>query len=156
MSNPKFNQQQDKEIAVLYINGKTAQQIAKLFGVYKQPVLNSLKRTQTPRRKWWPRAAKEKHGNWHGGTRMIKGYKHIYLPGHRLARTDGWIAEHRLLKELEIIEKSQIVHHKDGIRTNNSLENLLVFSNNSEHIKYHNQKWLRDKFGKFSKENYAE
>ena len=73
-----------------------------------------------------------------------------------MARTDGWIAEHRLLKELEIIEKSQIVHHKDGIRTNNSLENLLVFSNNSEHIKYHNQKWLRDKFGKFSKENYAE
>lgn len=35
------------------------------------------------------------------------------------------------------LRKGEIVHHKDGNRRNNSLDNLEVFSSQAEHIKQH-------------------
>lgn len=50
------------------------------------------------------------------------------------------IHAHRILAE-EILgrplRKGEIVHHKDGNRRNNSLDNLEVFSSQAEHIKQH-------------------
>jgi len=43
------------------------------------------------------------------------------------------MAKH-LGRRLEILE---VVHHIDGDCSNNEIDNLMVFSSNSEHIKYH-------------------
>lgn len=52
------------------------------------------------------------------------------------------VHEHRTIME-EIIgrklREGEIVHHIDGNRHNNSKENLMLFSSQSEHIKYHNK-----------------
>lgn len=82
---------------------------------------------------------------------MIKGYKHVLLPGHPLARADGYVAEHRLLKEKELVDKQQVVHHEDGDRLNNKWSNLVVYKNNGAHRKEHSKKESRDKKGKFTK-----
>lgn len=47
--------------------------------------------------------------------------------GHPRARYDGTILEHRLVMERELgrfLEEWEIVLHKDGDRSNNSLQNL--------------------------------
>ncbi len=48
-----FTKEQDKIIAEKYLSGISAERIAKKYGCYKQSVLISLKRTNTPRRKCW-------------------------------------------------------------------------------------------------------
>jgi hypothetical protein len=149
MPKTKITKEQDIIIKELYLSGMTSQQIADQFLVYKQSILNSLKRSGVERIKTWKRASGDKNGKWKGGIRMVKGYRHVYLPGHRLARKDGWVAEHRLLVEEKIINKTQVVHHKDNNRLNNNKNNLEVFSSNSEHRKEHCKTDLRDKKGKF-------
>lgn len=148
-----FNKRQDKRIARLYLSGKTTEQIANMYGVYKQSVLNSLKRSGISRRKVWQRANREKNGQWKGGVRIIKGYIHILLPHHHLARKDGYVPEHRLVMEEYMgraLLKEEVVNHKDGNRLNNNTNNLEVFSDNGKHMKMHAYYFLRDKKGRFS------
>ena len=149
-----FTPEQDKRIAIFYKRNFTVQQIADRFGVYKQVVLNSLKRTNTPRRKNWKRASGENNGAWKGGIRMVKGYRHVFKPKHHLARGDGWVAEHRIIAE-EIIgrklKEGEVVHHKDENRVNNDKSNLMVYASNGEHLSNHSKHWKRNKKGKWSK-----
>ncbi len=149
MPKSKITKEQDVKVKELYLSGMTAQQIADKYLVYEQSILNSLKRSGIERRKDWKRASGDKNGHWNGGIRMIKGYRHIYRPGHRLSRSDGWVAEHRLLMDDKILNKEQVVHHKDDNRLNNSINNLKVFKNNGEHRKYHSKKDTRDSNGRF-------
>ena len=135
-----FNREQDKKIKRRYLDGETAEQIALSYSTYKQSVLNSLKRTKTPRRQSWLRANGAKNANWRGGVRWIKGYKHLLMPNHHLARADGYVAEHRLLAEQLIgrqLLSNEVVNHKDRDTTNNQIGNLEVFDNNGEHIAMH-------------------
>lgn len=144
----------DKKISELYLSGKTAQQIADIFKVYKQSILYSLNRSKIPRRKHWKRATGYKSGKWKGGVRFVKGYKHLNIPGHNLARKDGWVPEHRLIMQNSMdrhLLKTEVVHHKDENKLNNSIENLLLYSSNSEHRKIHAKVQNRNKGGKFIK-----
>jgi hypothetical protein len=146
-----FTKEQDARIAEKYVGGMTARQIAGIFGVYHQSILNSLKRSGIKRRKDWGRAFGEKNGAWRGGIRMVKGYRHLFRPGHRLARKDSWVAEHRLFMDSKIVNRRQIIHHKDGNRLNNNLENLEVVPSNSKHISRHALEWKRDHGGRWVK-----
>lgn len=59
------------------------------------------------------------------------GYVRIYVPMHPEANTRGYVYEHRILAEQMIgrrLLKDEIVHHKNGIRWDNSLENLQVMT----------------------------
>ena len=143
----KINKEQDIEVAKMYLSGMTAQQIAEKYKVYEQSILYSLKRSKIKRRKKWKRATGEKNGNWKGGIRIIKGYRHILIPGHKLARKDGYVAEHRLIKEKEIKNKNQIVHHIDGNILNNKKDNLKVYKNNGVHRSRHSKTQKRNKKG---------
>ena len=50
--------------------------------------------------------------------------------------------EHRLVVERFIgreLTKEERVHHIDKDKKNNKIENLMLFKNDSEHIKFHNK-----------------
>ncbi len=93
-----------------------------------------------------PHLSGEKHPNWKGGIRYtIKGYILIYMPEHPFSSKKGYVLEHRLIVEKEInryLTKDEVVHHINGIKNDNRLENLMLFSNSVEHLKYH--KLLRE------------
>ena len=77
---------------------------------------------------------------WKGGIKHRKdGYIAIWNPKHPYAK-DGYVMEHRLVMEKHIgryLTEEEIVHHKNGIRNDNKIENLELFSNCSEHQRYH-------------------
>lgn len=60
---------------------------------------------------------------------------------YKLILSEGkLVLEHRYLMEKIIgrkLNKGEIVHHIDGNPKNNNLNNLKLFKNNSEHIKFH-------------------
>lgn len=55
------------------------------------------------------------------------GYMLIQCPNHPRARSDGYVAEHLLVMEKYLgrpVTSDETVHHKNGIRDDNRLENL--------------------------------
>lgn len=74
------------------------------------------------------------------GKTNLNGYIAIYMPEHNRAFENGCVYEHILIAEQILhrpLKPEECVHHKDFNRTNNSQENLIVFTNNSEHIYFH-------------------
>ena len=64
-------------------------------------------------------------------------YLAILMPEHHRARKDGYVYLHQLQAERLLgrdLFDGECVHHKDGNKYNNSLDNLLVFKTNSDHV----------------------
>jgi len=91
------------------------------------------------------------------GTKRVStcGYVEIHLPGHILADKHGRVAEHRLVMSEHIrrpIEKTEHVHHINGDRSDNRIENLVILTkshHNSIHKKEQVKNFKRDDAGKF-------
>lgn len=66
--------------------------------------------------------------NWKGGKQYLpSGYIYRYSPDHPMRTERGYVMEHRLVMEKHIgrfLTKEEIVHHKNGDRTDNRIENL--------------------------------
>ena len=81
----------------------------------------------------------EKNSNWRGGKRITrKGYILIYSPIHPFADVNKECLEHRLIMENHIgryLKSAEVVHHINGIKYDNRLENLKLFINEKEHQK---------------------
>lgn len=69
----------------------------------------------------------EKNPRWKGGkTIHSTGYIQIYLPSHPFKDNTNYIFEHRLVMEKRLgrdILKGEVVHHINGIRDDNRIEN---------------------------------
>lgn len=82
----------------------------------------------------------DKNYSWKGGRNIDKnGYVLVYAPAHPFNRR-GYVYEHRLVMEKEInriLRPEEVVHHANGNPSDNRIENLFVFANNDEHIRYH-------------------
>jgi len=80
------------------------------------------------------------HPEWKGGRLIDKnGYVLIYKPDHPHARWGKYVLEHRLVMEQHLgrlLTPEEVVHHRDGCKTNNQIENLELFERNSDHLKH--------------------
>jgi len=71
---------------------------------------------------------------WKGGIiHTLDGYTHIYLsigdPFYPMAHRRGYVAEHRLVMAKHLgrcLKSSEVVHHKNGNRSDNRLKNLYL------------------------------
>ncbi len=70
--------------------------------------------------------------NWNGGrTTNEQGYILILQPTHPNARTTGYILEHRLVMATHLgraLQSNEVVHHVNGDRKDNRLENLTLLT----------------------------
>lgn len=76
-----------------------------------------------------------KSPTWKGGRVIRSGYIMISIMGK-------YIREHRLVMEKHLgrfLRPKEVVHHIDGDRANNQLNNLMLFSNSSAHRKVHSK-----------------
>ena len=96
---------------------------------------------------WLAEYKGEKHSTWKGGrTQTVDGYVSIWKPNHPNATVAGRIMEHRLVMEKNLgryLEKNEVVHHINGIKDDNQIENLQLLTN-STHRSLHN---IGNKFG---------
>jgi hypothetical protein len=72
------------------------------------------------------RMAGKKNPRWNGGKYVNARYISLLLPEHPYSNNRGYYKEHRYVAELSIkryLTKNEIIHHIDGNRHNNKLEN---------------------------------
>lgn len=83
----------------------------------------------------------EKHYKWKGGKIISgNGYRMIIDRSHPSANRHGQVFEHRVVMEKHIgrfLDKKERVHHINKIKTDNRIENLILFKNTGEHIHWH-------------------
>ena len=102
-----------------------------------------MKKYQIPRNKRVEKLKVQKIDAYHKGyITTWNGYIKVKAPkDHPYKDRKGYIMEHRLVIERQIgkyLEPEQEVHHLDGDKTNNKIENLLVVSK-TEHRRIHLQ-----------------
>lgn len=84
--------------------------------------------------------------HWKGGKiKSTGGHIYQHRPDHPKATLNGYVMEHRLVAE-EVLGRElgydEVVHHKNGIKTDNSPENLEVMSV-SEHRRVHMNAYVK-------------
>ena len=92
------------------------------------------------------KAGKDRTGanarNWKGGRhrRNQTGYIVVYSPDHPHRGKQKYVFEHRLVMEQHLgryLDPREVVHHKNGIRDDNRIENLELLSCHAEHTSQH-------------------
>ena len=88
------------------------------------------------------------HYNWQGGIIVDKdGYIQVWVgKDHPMANIHGYCRQHRLvmadaigrhLTAVEVVHHMEISEGGSGRKDDNRLENLMLFTNDSEHQKHH-------------------
>lgn len=145
MPRKKIHLPKDRLRQLYKAENKTQAEIGKYFGCSESIVYQRLKEYGITRRthkenmeivKKRKLSAGNKHWNWSGGRAKNKdGYIVVLLRDHRLANSNGRVMEHRLIWEMHHGELPDgwLVHHLNGIRDDNRIENLEAMPRKSHH-----------------------
>tara|TARA_R110000764_G_scaffold38462_1_gene85216 strand:+ start:392 stop:1117 length:726 start_codon:yes stop_codon:yes gene_type:complete len=125
--------------------GKTQQWIADKLQVTLDPrvtaklIYKVCKKHQIKCQRTGPRSG-EGHPEWKGGRILNKdGYIEVYSPDSPMRRKrTPYVLEHRLVVSKSLgrpLTRQEVVHHIDGNKQNNAIENLELFQNNAEHLR---------------------
>lgn len=83
----------------------------------------------------------ENHPNWKGGRYKLKsGYVRVYAPDHPHRSPQNTVFEHRLVMEKHLgryLDPKEVVHHQNGIKDDNRIENLELVATTGEHVSQH-------------------
>ena len=113
------------------------EKIARLCGVAKGAILYWMKKYNIPRRSISEATSGGGNGNWKNGKRMHgNGYVYTLKPEHPRATKKGYILQHRLVMEEKLgryLTPTEVVHHNNGIKDDNRVENLLVVPCEGKH-----------------------
>lgn len=118
--------------------------IADQIGTCDQHVSRLCRKNGIPVQRRGPRPGPGNSG-WKGGRHTdADGYILVWVESHPHARRpsnrvgmSGYVAEHRLVMESVLgryLLPSEVVHHKNGVNSDNRPENLEVFASNGEHL----------------------
>lgn len=75
-----------------------------------------------------------------GKRHVSGGYVVVHRPDHPMSDKAGKLLEHRLIMSEHLgrlLEAHEVVHHKDGSRSNNAIENLELLQSHKEHAAVH-------------------
>ena len=121
---------------------KSSKEISQITGMSQKYVQKLILRYNLPRLKQGDSAKMEKGFQnyfWKGGKIVDKsGYILIKKNDHPYCNSGGYVREHRLVMELYLdryLLPTEVVHHKNGVRNDNRLENLELFETNGKHLK---------------------
>ncbi|MBK7381665.1 MAG: HNH endonuclease [Ignavibacteriales bacterium] len=158
--NSKLTIEDDIEICKQYDSKeKNSVQLAKEYGVSPPSIRQALRKygVKIRKRDQWGKnnhmfnIKSNEHPSWKGGIIFRNGYRMLRDKKHPHNMT-GYYYEHRLVMEKELcryLESYEMVHHKDGDKLNNSIENLELVGSRSAHLKMHNAERKRDEYGRF-------
>lgn len=76
-------------------------------------------------------ASGKNHHAWNGGIAIKEGYVHRKANDHPFCDARGYVSEHRLVMEKHLgryLTSTETVHHKNGIKDDNRIENLELWS----------------------------
>jgi len=82
----------------------------------------------------------ETHPSWKGGRKICgDGYIVVKKWNHPYCDVQGYVLEHRLVMEKHLgryLDPKEVVHHINGIKSDNRIENLMLFESHSKHMAY--------------------
>lgn len=89
-----------------------------------------------------------------GRTKTKQGYILIYCPEHPKAYRKNYVFEHRLMMERKLgryLNSNEIIHHMNGIKDDNRIENLLL-TTKKQHDTHTVAKLLQERIRQLEKE----
>jgi hypothetical protein len=131
------NKERDKKIIEFYNCGLNQKEIGIIIGL-KQPGVSYILRKNKVKSHYIKNG--KNNPNWRGGIRYDDKRKLIYSPNHPYPDYGKvYCYEYKLIIEKHLgrfLKKGEIVHHINGDRTDNRIENLQVMTQ-GEHINLH-------------------
>ena len=117
----------------------TQEACAEHYGCHVATILRECQRLGLKTQRTGPRGGAG-HPGWKGGRAIDKdGYVSLWMPDHPFARKTGRILEHRVVMELHLrryLHPREVVHHRNGKRSDNRIENLEAFPTNADHLRH--------------------